>query len=386
MKRTSEISLILQVLFLITVIPISAHAVDGQIKISQTASTTFPIWINVSGSYVLTSNIVINSGVSAGILINTDNVTLDLNGHSIIGPGGDYGEGIFAHDRNDIIIMNGTIQNFGNGGIRLDSSTSSSDKGIQIKNITVSHNGGTGITAWGPSLLINCTALSNGSGGIFTSGGGGRIINCHASGNASNGISTSNSSITDSISNSNGTSGFYCSRHCSITNSTANSNTTGFEASKSTLINCSANENTSYGFDIEKSVANNCEADGSNSGSSTNGFKAEKSTITNCTATECALNGIDATSQTTILNFTAIGNGSNGIHILDGCRIEGCNLSGNGWGGSGYGIFISGSHNYAIKNASRNNTSGNFHTDNPANNYMPTSLTAPDAANTNVGW
>lgn len=150
-------------------------------------------------------------------------------------------------------------------------------------------------------------------------------------------------------------------------------------ASSSTLTNCAAYLNSSYGFDIKRSVANNCEVNKC-------GFRAERCTITNCTANECPLDGIYAISGTTIFNFTAIGNGSHGINVADSCRIEGCNLRQNGWGGLGYGIYMSGSHNYAIKNVASDNTGGPFHADNPANNYMPTSLTAPDAANANVSW
>ena len=83
MKGKSKIQLALWALLFMVAIPISAYGVDGQIKIAQTAGTTFPITINEPGSYVLTSNLIVATGNA--ININADNVTLDLNGHTIHG-------------------------------------------------------------------------------------------------------------------------------------------------------------------------------------------------------------------------------------------------------------------------------------------------------------
>ena len=67
--------------------------------------------------------------------------------------------------------------------------------------------------------------------------------------------------------------------------------------------------------------------------------------------------------------------------------IKGNNLINNGrLDHSGYGIFLKNNHNYVIQNAASANAGGNFHADDLNNNYMPTSLTAPDAANANIGW
>ncbi len=62
--------------------------VEPRTPISQPAS--FPIQINASGSYYLTENI---TGVPGqhGIVINASNVTMDLNGFTLYGGGGEYG-------------------------------------------------------------------------------------------------------------------------------------------------------------------------------------------------------------------------------------------------------------------------------------------------------
>ena len=61
-----------------------AKATNGNVTAGDTAG--FPISINAPGSYKLTSNLVVPAGVD-GILVTTSNVTIDLNGFSITGPG-----------------------------------------------------------------------------------------------------------------------------------------------------------------------------------------------------------------------------------------------------------------------------------------------------------
>ena len=61
--------------------------VEPRTPISQPAS--FPIQINASGSYYLTENITGVPGQMASI--NASNVTIDLNGFTLYGGGGEYG-------------------------------------------------------------------------------------------------------------------------------------------------------------------------------------------------------------------------------------------------------------------------------------------------------
>ena len=89
-------------------------------------SSGLPITITNSGSYQLTSNIVSSSTTTNVIEINADNVTLDLNGFSIIGPRTCTGlnstlvctnstmsaDGIQAQNHSNIVIKNGFVQGF----------------------------------------------------------------------------------------------------------------------------------------------------------------------------------------------------------------------------------------------------------------------------------
>jgi hypothetical protein len=78
----------------LVVLPAVLLAVDGQVLINQAAVTAaggFPYKITQPGSYKLSGNLVMNtfpggnySGMDVAILINSSNVTLDLNGFSIM--------------------------------------------------------------------------------------------------------------------------------------------------------------------------------------------------------------------------------------------------------------------------------------------------------------
>ena len=55
---------------------------------------------------------------SHGITINADNVTLDLMGFSLVGPGGTgLYDGIHMNGRTNVEVRNGTVRNFPQHGI-----------------------------------------------------------------------------------------------------------------------------------------------------------------------------------------------------------------------------------------------------------------------------
>src|SRR5947207_10653708 len=72
------------------------YAVDGVVLINQSAALAgnvtpgdtpgFPVTISVSGSYRLSGNLTVPDANTTAIEIDADNVTIDLNGFSIIGP------------------------------------------------------------------------------------------------------------------------------------------------------------------------------------------------------------------------------------------------------------------------------------------------------------
>src|SRR5579871_2894201 len=122
-----------------TLAAVPAFAVDGVVLINQSNALAgnvtpgdtpgFPVTISQSGSYKLSSNLVIADPNGTGILITADNVTIDMNGFSMIGPSvcngsgttptssctvsNTSGIGINAGEQTGITIMNGSIRGMG---------------------------------------------------------------------------------------------------------------------------------------------------------------------------------------------------------------------------------------------------------------------------------
>jgi hypothetical protein len=111
----------------VALLPVCLFAVDGQVLVNQasvTAAGGFPYVISQPGSYKLSGNLTPPTNVDA-IHINSNNVTLDLNGFTIGSAscvpntcGGTNGYGIlssYTQAYYDITIRNGTISGMGLG-------------------------------------------------------------------------------------------------------------------------------------------------------------------------------------------------------------------------------------------------------------------------------
>jgi len=197
----------------VTVLAIAAAAgaVDGTIEINQAkvmANGGFPYAIGTANtSYRLAGSLIAPAGTDA-IDVSVANVTIDLNGFSIVGPGSSNAAvtGINASGMGEITVENGTVTGFGTG-VQLGS------YGI-VKNIHADVNGN-GIHGGNNSVVEGCTA--------------------------------NNSTTT-------GTSGFgiYCLAACAISNNTANGNP--FAGIQCAGTGCAITGNTAIGnvgFGIE---------------------------------------------------------------------------------------------------------------------------------------
>ncbi len=124
-----------------------------------------PIKIKKSGSYVLTGNIEPGGANTDAIAISAPNVTLDLQGFSILGPGKNgNGIGINAGAQNGVTVENGGVSGMGSNGVVLG------NYGV-ARNLQVTGNGtggsGAGIQCVGASCLVsNCIASGNSSSGL----------------------------------------------------------------------------------------------------------------------------------------------------------------------------------------------------------------------------
>ena len=71
--------------------------------------------ISSPGSYILARDLSVGSGQGPAITIAASGVTLDLNGHEIMGPGGKQGTGIMIDGARGVKIVNGNISHLAFG-------------------------------------------------------------------------------------------------------------------------------------------------------------------------------------------------------------------------------------------------------------------------------
>ncbi|MFT3684909.1 MAG: right-handed parallel beta-helix repeat-containing protein [Phycisphaerales bacterium] len=120
--------------------------------------------ITQPGSYYLTGNVNVPAGLG-GVFIAVGDVTVDLNGFSIIGAAG-TGAGISSNTGvTNITVRNGAVRNFAGNGIDLSATPST-----RVEDMTVSGCAQFGIVTGDNALVSNCSSTSNASG---TVGGGG---------------------------------------------------------------------------------------------------------------------------------------------------------------------------------------------------------------------
>lgn len=148
----------------------TARAVDGVVLINQVRALAgnvtpgdapgFPVTISRAGSYRLASDLTVAGANVDGIYINTNDVTLDLNGFTIFGTGTGTGSGITSPGlTGDITVINGTVRDMGADGIRVDAA-------IRVENVTSLANGGDGISVTSGSIVTGCVAANNDGNGI----------------------------------------------------------------------------------------------------------------------------------------------------------------------------------------------------------------------------
>ena len=151
----------------------SAWAVDGVVDINQARASAggvspgdtagFPVTISQAGSYRLTGNLTVPDANTTAICVTASNVTVDLNGFSILGPGAaGTGRGVSAVGVTHTTVLNGTVQGVGEDGLRLGGDA-------HVERVRAASNGGNGILTGVASLVRGNTAENNGSFGLSLS-------------------------------------------------------------------------------------------------------------------------------------------------------------------------------------------------------------------------
>jgi hypothetical protein len=194
--------------------------------------------ITESGMYVLSDNVYSSLITTRAIRINASNVTLDLNGKTLVGnPGGATRAISFGNTGGqNVTIKNGTLTNWPTAGIGEENVITRT--GIFIENVTILGGGaaGSGISFSNTGLrqlsIKNCSVSQlSASAGISLAGPiDVTITNCTCEDNVGNGITVSgnNIRIKDSKFNKNGAIGLSCTVSTTglfVENCTINGNT-----------------------------------------------------------------------------------------------------------------------------------------------------------------
>jgi parallel beta-helix repeat protein len=358
--------------------------------------------ISQPGSYYLTSNITGVAGKD-GILINSSNVTLDLNGFTLDGANGTGNTGVSIGGVVRVVVQNGTITHWKNAGLSGPIAVS-----LKIKNLLAENNGsggqypginvssggaevtdcvakvntGYGILTGSNAVVRGCVAQSNGQDGISAQGSA-TVVDCNSAANQGNGITVAGGAVTGCSATVNSVGIKSTGAGTTITQCTVDSPVTvgiqiidgcvidrcsvttapiGIQAGNGcTITGCGVRASTSAGI----TVGNDCVVSGTssvgNTGTSNGITSGQGCTINGCTASSNGGNGIYVDQGCTVTNCTARGNTSTGIRLFDNslaqkctvfgnhgdgvtlttaCVVRDCDASGNGVGGTHDGIHL----------------------------------------------
>lgn len=326
--------------------------------------------IDAAGSYYLTENVIAGPGF-AGIEVNSINVTIDLNGYTIVGAGSDMLDGISGFGSDDVTVRNGFVQNFGRDGISLG-------ERARVTGVTVKLCGQDGIDVVGDGAIIrDCAVVECGSTGVATGSGsvvsGCRVDSCGMGFRVG---SQSKVEHCDAIANSAGD-GFLAEEGlsdadgvvfiaCTARDNAGNGFSAGVESSardcvardnggdgftlsiQASLVNCVARSNGAYGiFVTGRSTVRDC----STVINGLDGFRiGNGSTITGCTADTDQSSGIDASSDCNITNNSVQGCEEYGIDVGLRCIVRGNTCAFNNKGG-----ILAGGQNTIAENECHDN-------------------------------
>lgn len=154
----------------------------------------YPVTISRRGSYKLASNLRVTDIDTDAVQITIGNVSLDLNGWSILGPSnGGSGIGVRVTDQFhfNVTVRDGTIEGFGGHGMLV------AHRSI-IRNMHISRHGGLGVASHPESssiMLTNSIVTGNFQGGVALRGRACTVTDSSISDNNFLGLAVGTSSI-----------------------------------------------------------------------------------------------------------------------------------------------------------------------------------------------
>jgi len=214
---------------------------------ARTPISSIPYTIDEPGSYYLTQNLGPAPHDVDGIIIAADDVTVDLNGFAVIGPGRTPSSpeaGIYVTDpRFNIAVRNGTVRDWPDYGVKCDNADNSIfeslrcydnrltglfvGEGCRVEGNTCHSNGSAGISVGGASTVTGNTCYGNGNSGLIP-GSGSTVTSNTCCANDNHGISASTGNlISGNTCRSNGVHGINAYQGCRIVENTCTGNGDG---------------------------------------------------------------------------------------------------------------------------------------------------------------
>ena len=290
--------------------------------------------ITNSGSYYLTTNLAGVSGKN-GISIATNNVTLDLNGFSLLGVSGiHYGIDIRSAQTN-VTVQNGAISGWGGAGVTSENVTSVNMVFERLNVLANSY----GIWMNGEGVVRDCNCQNNLNDGFSCYGG--VISGCTADNNGGYGFSVFNATVSGCEAQNNGADGIY--------------------AESGTVSGCNVQNNAYDGIDLYGGAMSGCSA----KNNTYHGIEVQPGTVSGCSVVNNGLSGIlvigpgsEAIGNYCIGNNTANNADDAGICVLDANnRVEDNHVSASGYAGI---LVQSVGNNIIIKNSVSGNGTKNY--------------------------
>ena len=213
----------------------------------RTPILSLPYTITNSGSYYLVTNLVGTTNDS-GITINTNNVTVDLNGFTLQGVPLSMSGILVNGSFTNLVFRNGAVAGWGGDGV--DTFSIAYPRGMIFDRLTISDNAGTGLATEAGSIVRDCLFIGNGFDGLYSAGG--ELTGCLARNNGGYGFAVSGATLHQCLAehNTNGGFGFFYSRALDCSSQSNSGNGFVFSGAGCAARRCRISDNTANGIRI----------------------------------------------------------------------------------------------------------------------------------------
>ena len=307
---------------LVTLLTLGLSALAG----SAPARAAAPTPVNACGTLSTPGNFALTKNLTASgdcLILTSNNINIDLAGHTISGDG--TGRGIGGNNVLNIVINDGKIKNFATGISLTLSGCCTGDNTIQ--NMNVSNNTGGGILIDGCcDTISNIIANNNGGIGLKNRLCCSTVTNVVTNSNGGDGMDLLDCCyvVENSTANGNHGSGIFSDGCCSAINDTlaSNNHADGLDlegccsTAVSDVTNGNGNDGVFFSGCCGDSRGNNIAANSTANKNGGDGFEFTdlRNSIANVTANKNTAHGVFMTCPATETGIAAKGNGSSNLN------------------------------------------------------------------------